>query len=60
MSRFAVVEEQSAEGKVKEIYEQLKSQMGLVPNIFKALSTWPELLEANLKLLDAVMRPICL
>jgi len=49
------VEDQAAQGIVKEAYEQLKSQLGLVPNLFKALSTWPEFLEANLKLLGAVM-----
>jgi len=56
MTRIAVVEEESAQGAVKEIYEQLKSQMGVVPNVFKALSTWPELFEATARLFGAVMQ----
>lgn len=56
MSRIAIVEEEVAQGTVKEIYEQLKSQMGMVPNVFKSLSTWPELFEATARLFGAVMQ----
>ena len=45
MPRIKVVEEENAEGKVKVIYDQLKSKLGLVPGVFKALSPWPEILE---------------
>jgi len=55
MTRITVIEEESAQGTVKSIYEQVKSQMGVVPNVMKVLSSWPELLEANVKLFDTVM-----
>ena len=45
MPRIKVVEEENAEGKVKVVYDQLKSMVGLVPGLMKALSPWPEVLE---------------
>lgn len=45
MSRIKVVEEENAEGKVKAVYDQLRSVFGKVPGVMKALSPWPDVLE---------------
>ena len=45
MSRIQVVEEENAEGKVKAVYDQLRSGFGKVPGVMKALSPWPDVLE---------------
>lgn len=45
MPRIKVVEEENAEGKVKAVYDQLKTMVGFVPGVMKALSPWPEVLE---------------
>lgn len=45
MPRIKVVEEENAEGKVKVVYEQLKSMLGRVPGVMKALSPWPDVME---------------
>ena len=45
MSRIQVVEEENAEGKVKAVYDQLRSVFGKVPGVMKALSPWPDVLE---------------
>ena len=45
MPRIKIVEEEDAEGKVKAVYDQLKSMLGRVPGVIKALSPWPEILE---------------
>lgn len=55
MSRVSIIEEKDAKGFVKETYDKFKSQMGIVPNVIKAMSNWPELFEANMKLFQAVM-----
>lgn len=55
MSRIPVVEENQAEGMIREVYEGMKSQMGMVPNVVKVLSTWPELFEANMKMFQTIM-----
>src|SRR3990167_4080209 len=55
MSRIPVVEENQAEGMIREVYEGMKSQMGLVPNVIKVFSTWPELFEANMKMFQTIM-----
>ncbi len=55
MSRIAVVEESQAQGSVKVIYEGIKKQMGIVPNVFKSASSWPELLKSIVKLFETVM-----
>jgi len=55
MSRIPVVEENQAEGMIREVYEGMKSQMGVVPNVVKIMSGWPELFEANMKMFQTVM-----
>lgn len=55
MSRIAVIEENQAEGGIKEAYAQMKSEMGVVPNVMKVFSTWPELFAAQAGLFQTVM-----
>ena len=45
MPRIQVVEEENAEGKVKAVYDELRSVFGKVPGVMKALSPWPDVLE---------------
>jgi uncharacterized peroxidase-related enzyme len=45
MPRIQVVDEENADGKVKAVYDQLKSMVGKVPGVMKALSPWPDVLE---------------
>lgn len=45
MPRIKIIEEEEAEGKVKAVYDQLKSMLGMVPGVMKALSPWPEVLD---------------
>ena len=45
MPRIQVVEEGNADGKVKAVYDQLRSTFGRVPGVMKALSPWPDVLE---------------
>lgn len=55
MRRIPVIEESEAQGSVKEIYAGIKKKLGIVPNVFKSTSSWPELLEAMMKLFETVM-----
>ena len=55
MFRINVVDESQAQGPVKEGYEALRAKMGLVPNVMKLFSLWPEALEANMQLFETLM-----
>lgn len=57
MATIALISEQEATGKVKEVYEQIQKAFGLpfVPNIFKAMAHNPDLLEANWRRLGTIM-----
>jgi len=48
--RLNSIEPEAAGGKTAAIYGQLKSRMGMVPNIFKGLANSPQALEAYLVL----------
>lgn len=48
--RLNSIEPEAAEGKVAAIYGQVKSRMGMVPNLFKGLANSPQALEAYLEL----------
>lgn len=48
MSRINVVDHESAEGKAKELLDAVKSSIGFVPNLMKALANSPAVLEAYL------------
>ncbi len=55
MAYILTVPEYEATGVVKEIYEDIKSHFGIVPNVVKATSLWPELLEVQQKFFLTVM-----
>jgi alkylhydroperoxidase family enzyme len=52
-----MVQEKDAVGKVKEIYDEIKSQHGIdfVPNLYKVMAPRPDYLEANWNRVKAVM-----
>ena len=57
MAVVEMVPEEEAAGKVKEIYEEIKSQLGIdfVPNLYRVMAQKPEYLEANWNKVNAVM-----
>ena len=57
MASINLISEEEATGKVKEIYEQIKSQLGIdfVPNLYKAMAASPDYLEANWNRVQAIM-----
>ena len=48
--RLSSIEPEAATGKTAAIYGQLKSKMGMVPNLFRGLANSPQALEAYLAL----------
>ena len=57
MSSIKMIPEEEATGKVKEIYEEIKSNLGVdfVPNLYKVMASKPGYLEANWNKVKAVM-----
>jgi len=55
MTRIKIVDEDKAEGFVREVYSQFKKQMGVVPNVMKAVSSWPELFEVTTNLFQKII-----
>ncbi len=57
MSAVQMIPEEEAVGKVREIYQEIKSQLGIdfVPNIYRVMAQKPEYLEANWNKVKAVM-----
>ncbi len=53
--RIQPVQEEEAQGTVKAVYDALKSGFGIVPNVFKVLSPWPEALAGYASLIDTLM-----
>ncbi|MBI3596927.1 MAG: carboxymuconolactone decarboxylase family protein, partial [Nitrospirae bacterium] len=51
------IDEKVAEGKVKEIYEDIKRFFGMpfVPNLFKAMGGWPDYLEVTWSRFKTIM-----
>ena len=47
MSYIKTVVPEEAQGTVKEIYDALQEELGMVPNIIRAQSLRPDLLEAT-------------
>ena len=58
MAIFKMVEESSATGKVKEVFEEIKSSRGIteIPNFWKMLANDPAELERSWNSLKQVMR----
>jgi alkylhydroperoxidase/carboxymuconolactone decarboxylase family protein YurZ len=52
-----MISEEEATGRVKEIYEEIKSTLGIdfVPNLYRVMASKPSFLEANWSKVNAVM-----
>ena len=57
MASIKMVPEQEATGKVKDVYDDIKSRVGIdfVPNLYKVMASKPDYLEANWNKVKAVM-----
>ena len=57
MALVKMIPEDEATGKVKEVYEKIRSQLGIdfVPNLYKVMAANPRYLEANWNKANAVM-----
>ncbi len=57
MATIKMISEENATGKVKEVYEEIKSKLGVdfVPNLYKVMAPKPAYLEANWNKVKAVM-----
>ena len=57
MASIKMISEAEATGKVKAIYEEIKTQLGIdfVPNLYKVMAAKPAYLEANWQKVKMVM-----
>lgn len=57
MASVRMISEEEATGRVKEIYEEIKSTLGIdfVPNLYRVMASKPSFLEANWSKVNAVM-----
>ncbi len=57
MAAINMISEDQATGRVKEIYEDIKAQLGIdfVPNLYKVMAAKPGYLEANWNKVKTVM-----
>ncbi len=57
MASIKKVSEEEAMGRVKELYEEIKAQLGIdfVPNLYKVMAAKPGYLEANWNKVKTVM-----
>lgn len=57
MASIKLISEEEATGKVKRIYEEIKSQLGIdfVPNLYKSMALNPDFLEANWNRVNTIM-----
>lgn len=57
MTAIAMVSEDEASGKVKELYADIKATLGtdFVPNLYRVMATKPDYLEANWVKVKTVM-----
>ena len=57
MASVNLISEEEATGKVKALYDQVKADLGtdFVPNLYKAMASNPEYLEANLRREKAIL-----
>jgi len=57
MASIKMISEEEATGKVKDIYEEIKSHLGIdfVPNLYKVMASKPNYLETNWNKVKAVM-----
>ncbi len=57
MASIKMISEEEAQGKVRDIYEEIQSRLGIdfVPNLYKVMASKPGYLEANWNKVKAVM-----
>ena len=57
MASIKMISEEEATGKAKEIYEEIKTNLGIdfVPNLYKVMACQPGYLEANWNKVKTVM-----
>lgn len=57
MASIRMVPEEEAAGKIKEVYDEIKSSYGIdfVPNLYRIMASKPGYLEANWNKVKAVM-----
>ena len=57
MASVKLIPEEEATGKVKTLYEEIKTRLGIdfVPNLYRAMAANPDYLEANWRKDQAVM-----
>ncbi len=57
MASIKMISEDEATGKVKDIYEEIKSQLGIdfVPNLYKTMASKPNYLEVNWNKVKTIM-----
>ncbi len=57
MATVKLLPEDEATGKVKDLYEEIKAKLGIdfVPNLYRAMASNPDYLEANWRKVKAVM-----
>ena len=57
MAAINMISEDQATGRVKEIYDEIKAQLGIdfVPNLYKVMAVKPGYLEANWNKVKTVM-----
>jgi alkylhydroperoxidase/carboxymuconolactone decarboxylase family protein YurZ len=57
MASIKMISEEEATGKVKEVYAEIKAQLGIdfVPNLYKVMASKPGYLEANWNKVKEVM-----
>jgi hypothetical protein len=57
MASFKMISGEEATGRVKEVYEEIKTRLGIdfVPNLYKVIASKPDYLEANWNKVKAVM-----
>ncbi len=57
MAAINMIPEEQATGRVKEIYEDIKAQLGIdfVPNLYKVMAAKPGYLEANWRKVKTIM-----
>ncbi len=57
MASIKMIPEDEATGRVKEIYQEIKTQLGIdfVPNLYKVMAAKPAYLEANWNKVKTVM-----
>ncbi len=57
MASIKMISEEEASEKVRDIYEEIRSKLGIdfVPNLYKVMGSKPDYLEANWSKVKAVM-----